>query len=59
MTTRSSTISGTARSATRRSRGSGAGAYGRLADAATLLDGLVLDDSFAEFLTLGAYPLLG
>jgi len=37
----------------------GAGAYGRLAEAAGLLDGLVLDDSFAEFLTLRAYPLLG
>lgn len=37
----------------------GAGAYGHLADAATLLDGLVLSDTFAEFLTLGAYPLLG
>ena len=31
---------------------------GRLAEAADLLDGLVLDDDFAEFLTLGAYPLL-
>jgi malate synthase len=31
---------------------------GRLADAADLLDGLVLDDEFAEFLTLRAYPLL-
>ena len=29
------------------------------ADAAALLDALVLDDDFAEFLTLGAYPLLG
>jgi malate synthase len=28
------------------------------ADAATLLDELVLSDNFAEFLTLGAYPLL-
>ena len=28
-------------------------------DAAALLDALVLDDEFAEFLTLGAYPLLG
>ena len=37
----------------------GAGAYGHLAEAATLLDGLVLDDDFAEFLTLRAYPLLG
>jgi malate synthase len=32
---------------------------GRLGDAADLLDGLVLDDEFAEFLTLRAYPLLG
>jgi malate synthase len=32
---------------------------GRLGDAADLLDGLVLDDQFAEFLTLRAYPLLG
>jgi malate synthase len=30
-----------------------------LADAADLLDRLVLDDAFADFLTLGAYPLLG
>jgi malate synthase len=30
----------------------------RWADAATLLDELVLSDDFAEFLTLGAYPLL-
>ncbi|HEX2765165.1 MAG TPA: malate synthase A [Candidatus Limnocylindria bacterium] len=29
------------------------------ADAAALLDELVLSDSFAEFLTLGAYPRLG
>jgi malate synthase len=36
-----------------------AGAYGHLAAAATLLDGLVLSDDFAEFLSLGAYPLLG
>jgi malate synthase len=28
-------------------------------DAAALLDQLVLEDDFAEFLTLGAYPLLG
>jgi malate synthase len=35
----------------------GAGA-GRLVDAAGLLDRLVLDDEFAEFLTLRAYPLL-
>ena len=32
---------------------------GRLADAADLLDRLVLDDDFAEFLTLRAYALLG
>ncbi len=32
---------------------------GRLADAAALLDSLVLSDDFAEFLTLGAYDLLG
>ena len=32
---------------------------GRLGTAADLLDGLVLDDQFAEFLTLRAYPLLG
>jgi len=31
---------------------------GRLAEAAGLLDQLVLDDDFAEFLTLRAYPLL-
>jgi len=37
----------------------GEGAYGHLRQAATLLDGLVLSDDFAEFLTLGAYPLLG
>jgi malate synthase len=37
----------------------GDGAYGHLAEAATLLDGLVLDNEFAEFLTLRAYPLLG
>ena len=29
-----------------------------LADATQLLDDLVLRDEFAEFLTLGAYPLL-
>jgi malate synthase len=33
-------------------------ALARLDDAAALLDGLVLDDDFAEFLTLRAYPLL-
>ena len=32
---------------------------GRLADAADLLDRLVLDDVFADFLTLRAYSLLG
>jgi malate synthase len=32
---------------------------GRLADAAQLLDRLVLDDDFAEFLTHRAYSLLG
>ena len=31
---------------------------GHLAEAAELLDGLVLDDEFAEFLTLGAYGRL-
>jgi malate synthase len=31
----------------------------RLGDAARLLDRLVLDDAFADFLTLGAYGLLG
>ncbi|MFL5717672.1 MAG: malate synthase A [Chloroflexota bacterium] len=31
---------------------------GRLADAADVLDRLVLDEDFAEFLTLRAYPLL-
>jgi malate synthase len=31
---------------------------GRLEEAAELLDRLVLDDDFAEFLTLRAYPLL-
>ena len=30
-----------------------------LADAADLLDGLVLDDTFADFLTSRAYALLG
>ncbi len=34
------------------------GANGHLADAAELLDGLVLDDTFTEFLTLGAARLL-
>jgi malate synthase len=37
----------------------GAGAYGHIADATKLLDGLVLSDEYPEFLTLGAYPLLG
>jgi malate synthase len=32
---------------------------GRLGDAADLLDRLVLDGDFAEFLTIRAYPLLG
>jgi malate synthase len=36
----------------------GGGGEGRLADAAGLLDRLVLDDDFAEFLTLRAYSLL-
>jgi malate synthase len=36
----------------------GGPADGRLADAADLLDRLVLDDDFAEFLTLRAYSLL-
>jgi hypothetical protein len=31
---------------------------GRLADAVDLLDRLVLDDDFADFLTLRAYALL-
>jgi malate synthase len=38
--------------------GGAAGGAGRLADAADLLDRLVLDDDFAEFLTLRAYSLL-
>ncbi|HLX35685.1 MAG TPA: malate synthase A [Candidatus Limnocylindrales bacterium] len=37
----------------------GGRAKGHLADAADLLDQLVLDDEFVDFLTLGAYPLLG
>jgi malate synthase len=37
----------------------GGRATGRLGDAAELLDRLVLDDEFADFLTLRAYPLLG
>ncbi len=36
----------------------GGRAAGRLGDAADLLDRLVLDDAFAEFLTLDAYDLL-
>ena len=36
----------------------GGRAVGRLADAADLLDRLVLDDAFADFLTPAAYPLL-
>ena len=35
------------------------GASARVADAARILDGLVLADSFAPFLTTVAYPLLG
>ena len=38
--------------------GGAAGGAGRLADAADLLDRLVLGDDFAEFLTLRAYSLL-
>jgi malate synthase len=38
--------------------GLGGRSTGRLAEAATLLDDLVLSDDFAEFLTLGAYRLL-
>jgi malate synthase len=38
--------------------GGGAGGNGRLGEAADLLDRLVLDDEFAEFLTLRAYALL-
>ena len=47
------------RSATRSWPGCGGAGEGRLADAADLLDRLVLDDDFAEFLTLRAYSLLG
>ena len=36
----------------------GGAGEGRLGDAAGLLDRLVLDDEFAEFLTLRAYALL-
>jgi hypothetical protein len=36
----------------------GGAGTGRLADATALLDRLVLDDAFAEFLTLRAYALL-
>ncbi len=36
----------------------GGGGTGRLADAADLLDRLVLDDDFAEFLTLRAYAII-
>jgi len=36
----------------------GGGGEARLAEAAGLLDRLVLDDGFAEFLTLGAYEML-
>ncbi|MBF6604885.1 MAG: malate synthase A [Chloroflexi bacterium] len=42
----------------RQGQAGGAGAGRRLADAAALLDGLVLDDEFAEFLTIGAYELI-
>ena len=45
-------------SATRSWTASAAPAQGRLAEAADLLDRLVLDDDFAEFLTLRAYALL-
>jgi len=38
--------------------GVGAGPAGRYADAARLLDGLVLTDQFQDFLTLSAYALL-
>jgi malate synthase len=38
--------------------GGAAGGAGRLGDAAAVLDRLVLDDEFAEFLTLRAYALL-
>ena len=37
----------------------GGAGTGRLGEAAALLDGLVLADDFAEFLTLRAYPMLG
>jgi malate synthase len=40
------------------SLGGRAGGNGRLGEAADLLDRLVLDDEFAEFLTLRAYALL-
>ena len=36
----------------------GGGGAGHVAEAAELLDSLVLDDNFAEFLTLGAYDRL-
>ncbi|HET7728194.1 MAG TPA: malate synthase A [Candidatus Limnocylindrales bacterium] len=38
---------------------SGASGASRVDEAAALLDELVLDDDFADFLTLRAYPLLG
>jgi malate synthase len=41
-----------------RSSGGAGDGYGHLAEAAELLDSLVLDDEFAEFLTLGAYGRL-
>ena len=42
----------------REAAGGSTGGVGRLAEAASLLDRLVLDDEFAEFLTLDAYRLL-
>ena len=50
---------GTSRSATRSSTGSADDRVGRLADAADLLDHLVLDEHFADFLTHRAYAVLG
>ena len=50
--------SATRRSATRSWRGSAARREGRLEGRRDLLDRLVLDDDFAEFLTLRAYALL-
>ena len=51
--------SSTRRSATRSSLDWVAPREGRLKDAWDVLDHLVLDDEFAEFLTLQAYPRLG